>query len=115
MLLLAAFARERVHFLAVADAKHDLAEDMPLLQALVSLGGLLEGISGGDWNFQLRRVYGLIQTLELMHTGDRTITSEVDAAAPFRNRLDAVRIGYASAFADGSDTAIQKWAPPEAE
>ena len=74
------------------DPQYDLAEYVPLCEALVGLGSMGQPKGLSDRNFELCCVDGPVEPLELPDSGFRIIGNDLRAAPLLRLGLDSIWI-----------------------
>src|SRR5438067_12316971 len=96
-----------------ADAQHDLAQNMPLREALMRPRRFAQLEALRDRDLQLRALDGAGEALELPHPGLAVVCRELQAATLLRRRLDSIRMRHSCTLAQCIETARECLAADE--
>src|SRR2546426_10417632 len=86
----------------------DLSDHVARSEALVRLCRLIEREGRADGDLQPGPLDGVVEPLEMIGTGLRVIGDDLDAGAPLRRRLDAVRMDHPAARPNAIDTRVER-------
>src|SRR5438445_12849111 len=92
------------------DVQDDLSDHVARSEALVRLCRLIEREGRADGDLQPEALDGVVEPLEMIGTGLRVIGDDLDAGAPLRRRLDAVRMDHPAARPNAIDTCVERLA-----
>src|SRR5438477_13106989 len=93
------------------DVQDDLSDHMARSEALVRLCRLIEREGRADGDLQPGSLDGVVEPLEMVGAGLRVIGDDLDAGAPLRRRLDAIRMDHPAARANAIDTRLERLPP----
>src|SRR5207244_9241490 len=92
-----------------------LSDHVARSEARVRLCRLIEREGRADGDLQPEALDGVVEPLEMIGTGLRVIGDDLDAGAPLRRRLDAVRMDHPAARPNAIDTRVERLAAAERE